>query len=486
MPHTSYLIPYTSYLIPYTSCLKQLLFIFIFFFTLVIFSCKKETIITSSDARISVSADTIRFDTVFTSVGSITQSFKIKNENNQKLQFSSISLQGGAASSFKINVNGIVGPEVKDIEVEAKDSIYVFVTVSLNPNISPLPFIIQDSIEINYNGNKNLVQLESWGQNANFLRSRIITGKVTWTNNLPYVIIGGLSVDTNATLTIEKGCRIYLHADAPVIIDGTLLLNGEKYDSTRIYFKGDRLDDPYRNFPAGWPGIYFRGSSKDNVLNWAVIQNAYQGIVTEQPSVNSNPRVILNQCIIDNIYDAGILAIKSSINANNCLISNCGKNIQLINGGKYQFNHCTVPSFTSTYQSHKEPVLFVSNNIKQNNIITSSDMTANFRNCIFWAESGIVDDEVVTSKQGNTIFSVNFENCLWRVKTPPANVVATNIIINQLPVFDSINSQKHFFNFRLKNSSPAINKGVNTGLSLDLDGNPRAVGLPDLGAFELQ
>jgi hypothetical protein len=466
--------------------MKQLLLIFILLSILLILSCKKETFISSKEARISISADTIHFDTVFSTVGSVTQSFKIKNDNNQKLRISDVLLKGGAASFFKINVDGIPGPSVKDIEVEANDSIYVFVSVSLNSNSSTLPFIVQDSIEISYNGNKQYVQLDSYGQNANFLRSRLITGKVTFTKTLPYVIIGGLLVDTNATLTIEKGCRIYLHADAPIIIEGTLQINGEKYDSTRVYFKGDRLDDPYKDFPAGWPGIYFRGSSKDNVLNYAVIQNAYQGIITEQPSLNGNARVTLNQCIIDNIYDAGILALQSSLRANNCLISNCGKNIQLINGGNYQFNNCTVASYSSSYLSHKEPVLFVSNNIKQNNTILASDLTANFRNSIFWAEGGVVDNEVITSKQGSTVFSVNFDNCLWKNKTVPANISSTNIILNQDPVFDSINSQKRYYNFRLKNNSPAINKGINAGLSIDLDGNMRPVSLPDLGAYEKQ
>ncbi len=464
--------------------MKQLLFILLS--TLLICSCRKETFISSKDARISISADTIHFDTIFTTVGSVTQSFKIKNDNNRKLKFSDIALKGGATSFFKINVDGIAGPSVKDIEVEANDSIYVFVSVSLNSNTNPLPFIIQDSIEISYNGNKQYVQLDSYGQNANFLRSRLITGKVTFTKTLPYVIIGGLLVDTNAILTIEKGCKIYLHADAPIIIDGTLQINGEKDDSTRVYFKGDRLDNPYKDFPAGWPGIYFRGSSKDNILNYAVIQNAYQGIITEQLLLNGNPRVTLNQCIIDNIYDAGILALQSSLKVSNCLISNCGKNIQLINGGNYQFDNCTVASYSGSYLSHKEPVLFVSNNIKQNNAIQTSILTANFRNCIFWAESSIVDDEVVTSRQGTQLFLVNFDNCLWKVKSVPANITSTNIISNQDPVFDSINSQKRYYNFRLKNNSPALNKGVNAGLSIDLDGNVRPVGLPDLGAYEKQ
>ena len=269
--------------------MKNLIVLIVFFFALFILSCKKETFTSSKDARISLSADTIHFDTVFTTVRSVTQSFKIKNDNNQKLRFDNITLKGGTSSYFKISVDGLPGPSVNDVEVEANDSIYVFVSVSLNANNSQLPFIVQDSIEISYNGNKQYVQLDSYGQNANFLRSALIRGKVTFTNNLPYVIVGGLLVDTNATLTIEKGCRIYMHADAPIIVDGTLQVNGNRFDSTRVYFQGDRLDDPYKYFPAGWPGIYFRGSSKDNVLNYAVIENAYQGVIVEKISLNANP-----------------------------------------------------------------------------------------------------------------------------------------------------------------------------------------------------
>lgn len=466
--------------------MKQITVNFIILCIIVLFSCKKESFITSGDARISVTVDSLRFDTVFTSVGSITQLFKVKNENNQKLRISNITLKGGAASPFKINADGIVGPDVKNIEVDANDSVYVFVSVSINPTVANLPFVVQDSIEIGYNGNVAKVQLEAWGQNANFLRSRRLTGTVNWTNTLPYVILGGIQVDTNATLNIQAGTKIYLHADAPFIVDGTLKVNGEKFDSTRVYFAGDRRDEPYSNYPAAWPGIYFRGTSKDNVLNFAVIKNSYQGIVTEQPSVTANPKISLNECIIDNVYDAGILAVRSSLQARNCIISNCGKNIQLVYGGNYQFTHCTVASYSTLFNSHKDPVLFITNAIKDGNNSLIADMTASFTNCIFWGDNGTVDDEVVTSKQGANPFIINFQNCLWKYKTAPANVNSSNMILNQDPKFDSVNTSKPFFVFRLKSDSPAINKGAATGTPIDIDGNPRPVGLPDLGAYEKQ
>jgi len=97
--------------------------------------------------------------------------------------------------------------------------------------------------------------LEAWGQNAHFFRNKEITGSETWTNDLPYVILGSLIVDPNQILTIEKGCHIYVHADAPLIINGTIQVNGEADSADRVYFRGDRLDEPYKDFPASWPGI---------------------------------------------------------------------------------------------------------------------------------------------------------------------------------------------------------------------------------------
>jgi hypothetical protein len=61
----------------------------------------------------------------------------------------------------------------------------------------------------------------------------------------------------NKRLTINKGCRIYVHADAPIVVDGTIQINGEKDTIDRVYFRGDRLDDPYKDFPLAGPAFFF-------------------------------------------------------------------------------------------------------------------------------------------------------------------------------------------------------------------------------------
>lgn len=433
-----------------------------------------------------ITVDTLKYDTVFVTTGSTYRQFSIVNENNQKLLLSSITLKGGAASAYKMNVDGVSGSSFQNLEIAANDSLHVFVQVNVNPSAANLPFVIQDSIEVEYNGNKRKVQLEAWGQNAHFFRDKIVAANETWNNDLPYVILGSLTINQNQTLTINKGCRIYVHADAPLLVNGSLQVNGLKDTADRVYFRGDRMDEDYKDFPGSWPGIYLLSTSKNNVFNYAVIKNAYQAIVLQDPALNANPKLTLNECIIDNAFDAGLLAIHSSIKATNSLVSNCGKNILLAKGGSYDFTHCTAVTYANRFIEHKSPVLVVSNFISVNNNPVTENLNASFRNCIFWGENVLVDNEVEVLKSGSTVFNVNFENNLWKVQATPANISSSQIINNQSPQFDSINTLKNYYDFRLKSGSPAINKGVATSTSIDLDGKPRPVGLPDLGCYEKQ
>ena len=348
------------------------------------FSCRKDSFITSPQANVSTSVDTLRYDTVFTSTGSVTQSFKIFNNNNQKLRLSRVKLSGGTTSAFKINVDGTSAAEVDNIEINANDSIYVFVQVNVDPTAANLPFLIQDSILISYNGNQRFVQLQAYGQNAIFLKSVTIKENISWNKNLPYVILGGILIDSTATLTIQQGTRVYLHANAPFLVNGTLIVNGAKQDS--VVFSSDRLDPDYKDLPAGWPGIFFSSSSKDNRLTHTFIKNAYQGVIAQDLSTDANPKVKLSQCVIDNIYDVGVLGINTNIYADNCLISNCGSNILLELGGDYRFINCTVTSYNNFYITHQTPVLQASNAAMQNGVILTQPLKAFFQNCIFWGD----------------------------------------------------------------------------------------------------
>ena len=428
-----------------------------------IFSCRKDSFITSPDAVLNLSGDSLYFDTLFTSTGSVTQYFKIFNDNNRKLKINSISVAGGDHSFFKINADGVPGPTVRDLEMEANDSLYVFVTVKIDPTTGDLPYIVEDSINIDYNGNNKKVKLSAWGQNANFLNSILINSNTTFTNEKPYVILGGLAVAEGVELTIEKGTKIFLHADAPLLIDGTLTAIGEKYDSTKIVFQGDRLDAGYKDYPGAWPGIYFSNFSDNSLLKHVIVKNAYQGIVADEAV-----KLTLEECIIDNCYDAGIIGSRTNIDAVNCLISNCGKNIMLLGGGNYLFTHCTNVAISNDYIQHKDPALTITDYIKDGDNVITADMNVQFVNCIIWGSNGIVEEEVVTVREGTDDFHVDLGVSL----------------VNQDPLFYNIDARERIFDFHLSENSPAIGAGTTAGVLKDLEDIDRKLINPDLGAYE--
>ena len=453
------------------------------FFCCTFVSCKKDGFITGKDAKLATSADSLKFDTVFTVTGSITKSFKILNNNDQKLLLSKIKLGGGLLSPYKMNVNGLATAQANNIEIAGNDSIYVFVTLTVNPTSANLPFILSDSIIINYNGLTKFVQLEAFGQNAIFIRNGLVAGNVTFTNTLPYVILGGLQIANGGSLTVNAGTKIYCHADAPILVDGQLVCNGTKMQP--IIFSGDRLDDPYKNFPASWPGIYFRGTSKDNLLQFTYIKNAYQAVVVLQPSVNTNPKLSLKQCIIDNAFDAGLLCNNSNVVAENCLFSNNGNNVYVEKGGIYSFTHCTVAAYSNNFVLHQKPAVYFTDADASNQ---SAALNATMRNCIIYGDAGFVENDLQTKKTGTNSFVVNIDRCLYRATNDPANTVITQSIKNIDPAFDSVDVTRQFYNFRItKNAlAPGINKGISTSLLKDLDDKNRNIGIPDIGAYEKQ
>jgi hypothetical protein len=459
--------------------MKNLLFIVAT--VLCVSSCTKNSFITSKEAAVAFSADTVFFDTVFVTTGSVTQSVKIINPNSQKLHLTDIRLMGGAQSHFAINIDGSPGPEVTGVDLSAGDSLYIFVAVAINPNSANIPFIVQDSIQVAFNGNLEYIQLQAWGQNANFLRNQVLTANTVWNSTLPYVIQGSLQIDTGATLTIPAGCRVYFHADAPLLVDGSLQVNGT--DSNRVLFTGDRLDAPYNGYPGSWPGIYFRGASSNDLLQYAMVENADEAVVVSAPPSGTTPKVVLQQCIVNNSYDAGILGLDGSIQAVNCLISNCGQDV-VLGGGYYNFIQCTAAAYSNIYIVHSEPVLAVSDEVGDGAATYTGAVQANFVNCIFWGNYGNVPDEVIVSQQTTNSFVVGFSNCLWKVQDLPAGVTTANMIANQDPLFDSVNTAANHYDFHLQANSPAIGAGTATGVMIDLDGKARPAVAPDLGCYQ--
>lgn len=211
-------------------------------------SCRKDKFTDDPAARLSISKDTIQFDTIFTSIGSATKNFKIKNTNKNAVKISRIRLGNGVASQFRINLDGQAATEIKDKELAGGDSMYVFVEVTIDPNNINTPFIVTDSIIFETNGNLQDVKLVAFGQNAHFYtQKQYLPCNTTWTNDKPYVIYDSIGVAPGCTLTIEKGVKIYSHQHSFIQVDGTLIVKGTKDEP--VIFRGTRMEAIYKNYP---------------------------------------------------------------------------------------------------------------------------------------------------------------------------------------------------------------------------------------------
>jgi hypothetical protein len=336
------------------------------------FSCQKDILNTS--AKLSFSQKQVLFDTVFTTVGSTFQYFTVHNTHNQPIKISSINLVGSYTSPFKINVDGVAGISFSNITIPANDSIFVFVTVTINPNNTNNPLVIEDSLQFVTNGNKQYVDLVAWGQDAYFYKPNILppTGpaysnapcNAIWTNDKPHVIFGYFVVDSGCTLTMEPGTRVYMHNNAVLYVNkgGTLLIEGQSGTNNVVTIQGDRLEAAYSTVPGQWGEIQLSPGSLNNIISWAIIKNGTIGVEADTTAVSPvAPTLSINHTIIKSMSQFGLLGQGSYIRGFDNVIADCQYYcIDLSLGGDYLFDQCTFANYWS-YSQRQTTTLLINN-----------------------------------------------------------------------------------------------------------------------------
>ncbi|MES2554541.1 MAG: right-handed parallel beta-helix repeat-containing protein [Bacteroidota bacterium] len=439
-------------------------------------SCKKKNF--ASKGNLEFSKDTVVFDTVFTTVGSTTQHFKVYNRDNKTLTIDEIELVGGASSPFRMNFDGLQGTSFTNIEIEKNDSLYCFVEVTLNVNGGVLPLIIEDSIRFRTNGKDQYVKLAVWGQDAYFHYNDINpTG--TWPNDKPHVIYGVSRVLGGSTLTIPAGTDVFLHKLSALYINqSTLIVNGTA--SEKVTFQGDRLEQDYDNVPGQYYGIYL--DSADNCLiNHAEIKNGITGIHVESKlGGSSNTTLTLRNTEIWNSASYGMLLFDDpKIIAENVLIhSNAVHAMIVLQGADMKFTHCNLLGYGGGDGSY--PAVGMRNYYTTGGVTTLTDISAEFNNCVIY---GGGDEELVmdTIDQGGVNISFLYRNCDIRLPLSN-NPMYNSCLFNQDPVFkDSGGDDFTFW------STSALRDAGNPlfSLALDLVENTRD-GNPDIGVYEYQ
>ncbi len=431
-------------------------------------SCQKETLLTSGGG-LRFSTDTLTFDTVFTEVGSATLRLKIFNDQAQPVQLSSVRMGRGSASPFRINVNGVPGPEVKGLDLAGGDSLYVFATVRINPDTADAPFFVQDSLVAQLNGRQFSIPFIAYGQNAHYINGEELASQ-TWgnTDKKPYVIVNSALVPQGALLRIAAGTRIYMHANSRLIVQGTLEALGTKQDS--IIFQGDRLDRDYfgdRGYPGEWGGLYFDSRSTGNILRHVIVRNGGNSALGALPAliqVNADsvadalPQLYLDRVTIENSLGYGLISFGGTVRGDNVLVTSCGAQaLAVFEGGDYQFNFCTFSLQGSLVVKHTDqPTLALLNYFEfAQSQFRDRPLNALLRNCIIW---GSLENEIVCNDRGKVAYQVQFQNCDVKSNDPAAYAAATlqDCLLNTDPGYKDADKE----DYHLLPTSPLKGKGV--------------------------
>ena len=471
-------------------------------------ACNPEKIRDTSDTFLEFSTDTLSFDTVFTTLGSATRSFKVFNPYDEIINITSIELENTSNDFFRLNIDGNPVNSDTEVEILPNDSIYIFAEVTIDPDepLTSSPFFIEDRVTFVTNGNTQDILLLAWGQNANYIPNSSNKGgqallscdfgSVTWDDEKPYVIYGILLIDS-CELVLPEGADIYVHGGiafteegAPfndgiivVLKDGKLTVDGS--DVNPVSIQGDRLESGFAEVPGQWGGILISDESKGSVFRHATIKNSIVGV-----RVDSLAEMELYNCQFLNQSSSGLLGYHAgNVYVENSLFANSGSSaVSLQYGGDYEFNYCTMTSFAAGNSS-----LAASNfRCTEPTCLGEklyNDINISFTNCII---NGDQSDQIIfadgTEESGD--FEYSFDHCIVQVAelidSPSfATFFSFCESCEYVSIMDTVLLDPYAGIYSLDTMSIARDAGIPIqGIDVDLLGIMRDGVSPDLGCYE--
>lgn len=485
-------------------------------------SCRKDFSTVTSQGALTFSKDTVFLDTVFTRTSSSTRSFKVYNKSNKAITIPTIELARGENSYYRLNVDGSAGKSFKNIDILAKDSIYIFVEATIDFDNVTNP-IYTDSIVFDKSNNFQDVDLVTLVQDATFyfpersadkIKETIVLGvddegnnigvngrllkdnELVWTNEKPHVVYDFIGVPEGKTLTIQAGAKVHFHNNSGLLVQKGATLKVAGSFENEVVFEGDRLEPNFSDVAGQWSAIWLRSGSVNNSINYAIIKNASVGLLVDGVADGTNPKVQVKNTQFYNFSNYGLLARHANLNAENLVMGNAGQSLlALTAGGTYTVIHST---FANYWRGgfRKLPAVLVNNYLATINdgkeVITPFNLLqANFTNCIIDGSDNL---EFTLDKVDDADFNFNVSHCMLKFNTTNAEILDNplykfdnaslyqNIIQNGTPNFKSTSKNQLF----IGKKSDAINKASKIGANLvpiDINRFNRIV-TPDIGAYQ--
>jgi len=421
----------------------RLVLLIILGFSMALTSCRNDFDFESATGSLRFSKDTVYLDTVFTNIGSSTYTLKVYNKSNKNISIPRVALAKGNASKYRLMVDGMPGKTFENVELLAKDSMFVFIEVTTDViDANTTDFLYTDQIIFGEGSQAQKVELVTLIQDAVFLYPQKFTDGTTetlpigedeiygfyldendavngnelhWTNDKPYVIYGYAAIPSNKTLLVDAGARVHFHAESGLIVANNASLHIHGSPSTtdaqenEVIFEGDRLEPDFSDVPGQWGTIWFTQGSTNNQIEHLTLKNATVGLLVSGNDGTPTPTIDLKNTQIYNCSNVGILARTGNIEGRNLVVNNCGQaSFAGSFGGSYEFIHCT---FANYWSRPNQTAVVLDDFIKTaSGDIIEPLVKANFKNCILYGSSNL---SINLQKKGTTTaFNYKFDHCL--------------------------------------------------------------------------
>ncbi|MCS7153689.1 MAG: hypothetical protein N2253_02625 [Bacteroidia bacterium] len=396
---------------------------------LLLWSCKRE-LLPPRSGKLRFSADTVRFDSLFSTILSPTQRLWVYNPHSYPIRIRRIWLEKGFQSPYHFIFDGREGPLGETYTLGAQDSAQVFIrlrdtTFSDAQRIDRLFFETDEGTQV--------VLLQAVLLAAYVYRDfGFDSAVVSLPTDKPVVIDGFFYVGPSAKLRVLPGTRLYFSGrrwesgplkgelKSGLYIAGQLEILGTPSQPVRL--QGWRLEPYYAQAPGQWQGLWFFPTSRNNRLLYAQIYQSSIGVRIDSLGEDAAPKVYMEGCIITNAANFGIVAqgfapnlsSQPILHAVNTLIYRCGQGCAaLVGGGKYRLVHC---SFIYDQGDLRRGLtaLLLTDFLRLENETRTYPMDFRALNCVIWSSK---EDAVAADLRGTGPQQV-YEYCALRQKEP--------------------------------------------------------------------
>lgn len=459
-------------------------------------------------ARLTFGSDTVCFDTLITTISSSTNRVIVFNTNDKGVRITRLGLKHGAASHFRVNVDGehVPGGVSANFDVAGGDSLFVLVEATLPDEDTDDILVWTDSIYFQLeNGAQQYITLLAYGQNAyHWYGRKLIDHDEVIESHRPIVVHDTLEVAKGATLTLKAGTCLMFDHDALMQVDGVLNVEGDF--GNPVIMRGSRMGGlfdylPYDNTPQQWGGVRLAGKDNHHHINCLDMHSATFGLEAV------DTRLTISNSVFHNSGGNALSTIRSSLLCYNTQLSNSFGDLYRMLGGETEMIFCTFAQYYN-YDSERGMALAITDNeLSYNDRLYWPVEKAHFYNCVVtgYGDDVVSGDFMMQSKYpDDEQYRVDylFHNCYMRTVNSDADslrFVRTIYETDDLEVrgesqFTRFQGYERLYDFTPTDSSMMYRRADASvfakfpDLKLDVDGRgsirPAIQDSVDIGAFQ--